>query len=315
MGTPRFAVPSLEILIRNEYPVKAVITATGKPAGRGLLPKEPAVKVAAMAHGIPVMQPADLRDDDFAAHLWDIAADLFVVVAFRMLPEKIWRIPRMGSINLHASLLPLYRGAAPINHAIINGESVTGVTTFMIDKEIDKGNILLQEETPIAENETAGSLHDRLMTLGAELLLRTVEEMAEGGLMPKPQSQIAAGRDLPAAPKISNRDCRINWSMPADRVYDFVRGLSPRPAAWTILVSGNKRLIMKIFETDKIPGTHSHTPGKVIDPGEKLVIAAGDGFIELKKILPEGRKPMSCSDFLRGFRLDPGAFMEQDPFL
>jgi methionyl-tRNA formyltransferase len=235
MGTPEFAVPSLEILIRSGYPVRAVVTAADKPAGRGLLVRKPAVKIVAEGNGIPVLQPSNLKDDGFIAMLRDFSADLFVVVAFRMLPEKVWMMPPMGTVNLHASLLPSYRGAAPINHAIINGDKITGVTTFLIEKEIDKGKILMQEKTDIGDAETAGNLHDRLKLLGASLLLKTIVAMTEGSIDPVPQDEMHVRENLPLAPKISKKDCRIDWSANADRIYDFVRGFSPYPAAWTNL--------------------------------------------------------------------------------
>ncbi len=308
MGTPRFAVPSLEILINNGYHVKAVVTSPDKPSGRGLKVRESEVKSFAIANDIAVLQPSNLKDDDFANVLRKLSADLFIVVAFRMLPEKVWSIPPMGTVNLHASLLPLYRGAAPINHAIINGEKITGVTTFLIEKEIDKGKILLQEKTGIAYNETAGSLHDKLMLTGAGLLLKTVEAMTKGKVKPISQDQMELPPELSAAPKISKNDCRINWSLPAEKIYDFVRGLSPYPAAWTKMVINGRTINLKVFEVDKISGSHSYPPGKVVDSTENIQIAAGEGIVVLKTIQAEGKKVMSCTDFLRGFRTMRPAF-------
>jgi methionyl-tRNA formyltransferase len=256
MGTPDFAVPSLEILVKNHYPVRAVVTAPDKPSGRGLNLRESAVKSYAVSAGIPVLQPVNLKDEFFVRQLAGFSADIFVVVAFRMLPERVWSIPTLGTINLHASLLPLYRGAAPINHAIINGESVTGVTTFIIDKEIDKGKILLQEKIEIGENEDAGSLHDRLMITGAGLVLKTIEAMASGTVSPKPQKDSEATVDLPAAPKLTKSVCRIDWSRPAEAIRNFVRGLSPYPAAWTKLMIDGRELNLKVLKlTDCRAGT------------------------------------------------------------
>ena len=224
-----------------------------------------------------------------------------------MLPEKIWAIPPMGTINLHASLLPLYRGAAPINHAIINGEKITGVTTFLIEKEIDTGNILLQERTEIGNNETAGDLHDRLMVAGARLLLKTIEAMIEGKVTPKPQGEIESREDLPAAPKISKIDCRINWSQPAERLYDFVRGLSPYPGAWTSLSSGNKIVNVKILEVEIIADAQTLTPGRVTEFQNDLIIATGKGSVLVKLLQPAGRRVMTGPEFLRGFRPGKGS--------
>jgi len=307
MGTPQFAVPSLEILIERGYLVRAAVTAPDKPSGRGLKMRESSVKLAAIANNIPVLQPSNLKDDELTERLRDFSADLFVVVAFRMLPEKIWAIPPMGTINLHASLLPLYRGAAPINHAIINGEKITGVTTFLIEKEIDTGNILLQERTEIGNNETAGDLHDRLMVAGARLLLKTIEAMTEGKVTPKPQGEIASREDLPAAPKISKIDCRINWSQPAERLYDFVRGLSPNPGAWTSLNSGKKIVNIKILEVEIIADAHTLTPGRVTELKNDLIVATGKGSVLVKLLQPEGRRVMTGPEFLRGFRPGKGS--------
>ncbi|MGF1584976.1 MAG: methionyl-tRNA formyltransferase [Bacteroidales bacterium] len=303
MGTPQFAVPSLEILIRNGYPVKAVVTAVDKPAGRGLKMRESAVKQVAVLNKIPVLQPVNLKDEGFVRKLSEISAELFVVVAFRMLPEKVWSIPPLGTINLHASLLPMYRGAAPINHAIINGDKITGVTTFVIEKEIDKGNILLQEKTEIADDETAGSLHDKLMDLGADLLLKTVGALAGNNIVPVPQDEMTLPEYLPPASKISKDDCRIDWSEDSDRIYNFIRGLSPYPAAWTTLDSGGKIINIKILEAGKLTSTHSLTPGTVTYTNGDLMIAAGNGSVRVMHIQAEGRRAMSTTDFMRGFRL------------
>ncbi len=311
MGTPEFAVPSLLILIQNDYPVKAVVTALDKPSGRGLKIREPAVKRVAVENGIPVLQPANLKDNKFIRQLKDISAELFVVVAFRMLPKNVWSMPPLGTVNLHASLLPLYRGAAPINHAIINGEKITGVTTFLIEKEIDKGKVLLQEKTDITDNDTAGNLHDRLMVIGARLLYKTVRALSEGDVNPMSQDKLVAPENPPRAPKISKNYCRINWLDPVDRIYNFVRGLSPYPAAWTILNSGEKVVKLKILEIEKIEGMmHDLSPGKVLKSDDNMLISAGDGNVLIKYLQPEGKRAMQGSEFLRGFRPVANAFCE-----
>jgi methionyl-tRNA formyltransferase len=302
MGTPRFAVPSLDILIQNGYPVKAVVTAVDKPSGRGLKIRESDVKRAAIASGIPVLQPPNLKDEGFERKLRELSADLYIVVAFRMLPENVWSIPPMGTVNLHASLLPSYRGAAPVNHAIINGEKVSGVTTFLIEKDIDTGKILLQEKVQITETDTAGTLHDRLMFIGSGLVLRTVEAITQGEVEPISQDQIQVPGDLPLAPKISKTDCRINWTEPVGKIYDFVRGLNPYPAAWTILHSSDRSVKLKIFEVEKIEGTRYASPGRVVVIKNDLVIGAGDGSVVVRKIQAEGKKLMSGSEFVKGFR-------------
>jgi methionyl-tRNA formyltransferase len=307
MGTPKFAVPSLEILLQNGYPVKAVVTAADKPSGRGLKIRESDVKRAAIANGIPVLQPPNLKDEGFEEKLRELSADLYIVVAFRMLPEKVWSIPPMGTVNLHASLLPCYRGAAPINHAIINGEKVSGVTTFFIEKAIDTGKILLQEKVLITETDTAGTLHDRLMFIGAGLVLKTVEEITQGEVEPISQDRIRVPGDIPLAPKISKTDCRIDWSEPVGKIYNFVRGLNPYPAAWTILHSADRVIKLKIFEIEKIEGEHYTSPGQVLVKKNDLVIGAGDGSVVVRKIQAEGKKLMSGSEFVKGFRPGPEA--------
>lgn len=308
MGTPQFAVPSLEILLSAGYPVKAVVTAPDKPSGRGLKISEPAVKKSAVAAKIPVLQPVNLKDDAFVQKLRQLDADLFVVVAFRMLPEIVWSMPPLGTVNLHASLLPLYRGAAPINHAIINGEKVTGVTTFLIEKEIDTGKILLQEEIMISGEDTAGSLHDRLMEAGAGLLLKTVSGIAGGTIEPVSQDVVALPGDLPRAPKISKNDCRIDWNEPVERIFNFVRGLSPYPAAWTSLHFGDRTIKLKIFEVEKTAKYSDIPPGRVEILKDQFIIGAADGSVILNRIQAEGRKAMAGSEFIKGFRPESGAY-------
>ncbi len=311
MGTPGFAVPPLEKLVEAGFNVIAVITAPDRPAGRGKKIRYSAVKQATLDlnlklladEKIPILQPANLKDPGFAEQLRTLKPDLQIVVAFRMLPEIVWRIPRTGTFNLHASLLPQYRGAAPINHAIINGETETGVTTFMIDENIDTGNILLQEKTTIGDHDTAGELHDRLMILGADLVLETVNRLISDNL--KPQSQdnlVPAMADLKKAPKIFKSHCRISWAHPGLKVYNMIRGLSPYPAAFTFLEkSGTKRILCKIYTSTFEILEHNESPGTVLSDGKSfLKVAVGDGYLRIHSIQQEGRRRMDVKDFLAG---------------
>ncbi|MCO6492536.1 MAG: methionyl-tRNA formyltransferase [Phaeodactylibacter sp.] len=295
MGTPEFAVPSLQILVENGYQVVGVITAADKLGGRGkkqLL--ESAVKKYAVSRGIPVLQPERLRDPGFLESLRRLEGNLFVVVAFRMLPEVVWSMPEHGTFNLHGSLLPKYRGAAPINWAIINGETETGVTTFLIKHEIDTGDLLLQKKMPVGDNETAGEVHDRMKVLGAEAVLETVRAIESGNYALKKQDDSQATK----APKIFHETCEINFSQPVQQVHDFIRGLSPYPAAWTSL-DGK---VLKILRTtiDRTP--HELAPGTFLsDNKEWLKIATQDGFVFVHELQLEGRRRMLVGDFLNGF--------------
>ncbi|RZL17992.1 MAG: methionyl-tRNA formyltransferase [Pedobacter sp.] len=297
MGTPDFAVASLDALVKADFDIVAVITAPDKPAGRGQKLNESAVKKYAVEHDIPVLQPEKLKNTEFLDQLKSFDADLQVVVAFRMLPEVVWNMPKKGTINLHGSLLPQYRGAAPINHAIINGEKESGVTTFFLTHEIDTGDIIQSATTPIADDETAGELHDKLMQIGAELLVKTVKAIKEDNYQeqPQPQSEV-----LKHAPKIFKEDCKIDWNQPTQQVYNLVRGLSPYPTAFTFL--NDKTL--KVFKAElesKEPGI---TAGGFLTDGKTyLKFAAKDGFIKLIDIQYEGKKRMLIEDFLRGMRL------------
>jgi len=297
MGTPDFAVASLDALVQANFNVVAVITAPDKPAGRGQKINESAVKRYAVEKGIPVLQPEKLKNPEFLEELKSYEADLQVVVAFRMLPEVVWNMPSKGTINLHGSLLPQYRGAAPINHAIINGEKESGVTTFFLTHTIDTGDIILSDKTPIADDETAGELHDKLMVIGANLLVKTVTAIAEGNFTEQPQPQ----RDvLKHAPKIFKDDCKINWNNPSQLIYNLIRGLSPYPTAFTLL--NDKTL--KIFKAElenKEPGIAAG--GFLSDGKTYLKFATKDGFIKLLDIQYEGKKRMLIEDFLRGMRL------------
>jgi methionyl-tRNA formyltransferase len=300
MGTPEFAVASLDALVRSGATIVGVVTAPDKPAGRGMKLQESAVKKYAVEKGLRVLQPEKLRNPQFLEELKSLAADLQVVVAFRMLPEAVWNMPPMGTINVHGSLLPHYRGAAPINWAIINGEPETGVTTFKLKHEIDTGDILLQERIPIGENETAGELHDRMKEVGAGLLVRTAKGLAEGSLQEVPQADIIANEEVVKhAPKIFTDTCRIDWSQPVDQIHNLIRGLSPYPAAFTQLQGKG----LKVFRSEKEITPPAHAPGELVtDSKHYLKIAAANGYIHLKEVQLEGKKRMAIEDFLRGFR-------------
>ena len=308
MGTPEFAVSSLKAILMAGYPVVGVITAPDKPAGRGKRLRMSAVKTFALQNNLPVLQPANLKDLDFIEQLKALGAELQVVVAFRMLPEVVWAMPPFGTINLHASLLPQYRGAAPINHAIINGEERTGLTTFLLQKEIDTGQILLQKELNIGFDENVGQLHDRMMELGAGLLTETLELIRTNQIQPIDQSAlIAKTKILKPAPKIFKEDCRINWNQDAIKVHNFIRGLSPYPAAYTILRNKNgKEINIKIFKAalEKTEGNHL-PPGSIKTNNKDFVhVNTQSGVICLLEVQMAGRKRMSVSDFLRGFQID-----------
>jgi len=297
MGTPDFAVASLDALVKAEFDIVAVITAPDKPAGRGQKLNESAVKKYAVEKGIPVLQPEKLKNPEFLETLKSYEADLQVVVAFRMLPEVVWNMPPKGTINLHGSLLPQYRGAAPINHAIINGEQESGVTTFFLTHEIDTGDIILSDSTPIADDDTAGELHDKLMMIGANLLVKTVKAIEAGNFTEQPQPQTDV---LKHAPKIFKDDCKIDWNNSAKQVHNLIRGLSPYPTAFTVL---NDK-VLKIFKAeieDKEPGIAAG--GFLTDGKTFLKFATKDGFIKILDIQYEGKKRMLIEDFLRGMRL------------
>ncbi|MFZ4862768.1 methionyl-tRNA formyltransferase [Sphingobacterium sp. Mn56C] len=297
MGTPDFAVASLKALLDNGEHVVAVVTAADKPAGRGQKLHESAVKVYAQEKGIPVLQPEKLKDPAFIAHLKSFNADLQVVVAFRMLPEVVWNMPPLGTINVHGSLLPQYRGAAPINHAVINGEKETGVTTFLLQHEIDTGNILLAHKVAIQEQDNAGSIHDKLMIAGAETLIRTIQGLREGSLKPIPQDDIQVS-ELKHAPKIFKEDCKIDWNNSTEKVFNKIRGLSPYPTAFTYLADK----VLKIYEaSQEISAVHVPAGNYITDGKSYLKYATNDGYIHLLTIQIEGKKRMSIQEFLRGF--------------
>lgn len=310
LGTPDFAVESLRRMVEGGYNVAAVVTATDKPAGRGHKMLQSAVKQYALSVGLPVLQPQKLRDPEFLAELRAIGADLFVVIAFRMLPEAVWAMPRLGTFNLHAALLPRYRGAAPINRAVMAGDTETGVTTFFLDHDIDTGDIIDRERITIGPDENVGSVHDRLMTLGADLTLRTLDKIIAGTLKTTPQSLIVeSGIEATPAPKIFKEDCRIDWNRTADEIHNHVRGLSPYPAAWTQIDDTDAPLTIKIFETRKEPSPPTDAaPGTVtIDSdGKGIIVATGspDTAIRILSLQPSGKRRMNADEWLRGSRAD-----------
>ena len=306
MGTPDFAVPSLDILLKNDCNVVGVITVPDKPAGRGLELHQSAVKKYALEKGLKILQPEKLKDETFLNQLKELKADLQVVVAFRMLPEVVWKMPRLGTFNLHASLLPQYRGAAPINWAIINGEKETGATTFFLQHEIDTGKIIFREKVNIGENETAGELHNQLMNTGANLVLKTVQVIESGNAEQTDQSAfVKKGEELKTAPKIFKESCKINWTKTADEIHNLIRGLSPYPSAFTELKSiEGKMFPVKIFEIKKEAITHSHLPGKILTDSKHFIkVAATGGLIDVLELQLAGKKRMRVEEFLRGFPL------------
>ena len=298
MGTPEFAVASLQALLNAGEKIVAVVTAPDKPAGRGQKIQESAVKKFAVANHLPVLQPTNLKDPDFIEQIRNYGADLQVVVAFRMLPKAVWNMPPKGTINLHASLLPQYRGAAPINHAIINGETESGVSTFLLQHEIDTGNILFSEKAPILPDDTAEDLHDKLMKIGAQLLVKTVQAISKGTIegIPQPESN----EQLKAAPKIHKEDCRINWDRPVQEIYNLIRGLSPYPTAFTLI----EEKILKIYKAKPEFIQVNERPGTPLSDGKTyLKFACKDGYIHILDLQIQDKKRMGVSDFLRGFRL------------
>ena len=307
LGTPDFAVPSLNILKINNYNIVGVVTSLDKPSGRGLEIHSSPIKEYAIANGLKIFQPEKLKDENFLADLKKLKADLFIVVAFRMLPNAVWNMPPLGTFNLHASLLPQYRGAAPINWAIINGEKETGVTTFFLQQEIDTGRIILQEKTAINPDETAGELHDRLMVMGADLVLKTVQVIESGKYKTKKQSvDIKSNTILHTAPKLFRDNCKINWKNNIEDIHNFVRGLSPYPCAWTQFVSPLKNdYITKIYKTKMEPFPTS-LPLKTIltDKKTHLKIVVKGGFLHILEIQVPNRKKTGIAEFLRGYKVD-----------
>jgi len=305
MGTPEFAVATLGSLLMNEFNVVGVVTAPDKPSGRGRKMTKSAVKEFAELSNLPLLQPSSLKDQEFINQLKTLNADIFIVVAFRMLPEDVWKIPPLGTVNLHASLLPDYRGAAPINHAIINGESITGITTFLIDEKIDTGNILLREEVQIFPFENAGDLHDRLMKQGARLVIKTIIGITENKLHAFPQVQKHGDEVSPKlAPKIHPNDCIIDWNNDAVRLHNFIRGLAPYPCAKSWFKGDSSIVSFKIFESKPEIEKHTHKPGTIISDGKYfLKISCKDGYLSIASLQLEGKKRMNTVEFLRGFRV------------
>lgn len=306
LGTPEFAVESLDRIHSAGYDIAAVVTMPDKPAGRGHKLLQSPVKQWAVAHDIKVLQPVRLKDQAFVDELQSLNANLFVVIAFRMLPEVVWRMPELGTFNLHASLLPRYRGAAPINHAVMNGDTKTGVTTFFLKHEIDTGDIIAQRSIDIAPDEDAGSVHDRLMLLGADLTLETLQGIVDGTLRTISQSELlTAGEEPTPAPKIFRETCEIDWNRPAGEIHNHVRGLAPYPAAWTRLTlpgqtGATEMKVLKVTSS----GNTSLDPGQaIVDHGRLIVGCAGQTAVEILQLKPEGKRAMSAADFLRGLHL------------
>lgn len=306
MGTPDFAVGILDMLLTKGYSIVGVITAPDRPAGRGRKLNESAVKRYAVDKGIRVLQPTNLKDVNFLENLKSLRANLQIVVAFRMLPKVVWKMPEYGTFNLHASLLPQYRGAAPINWAIMNGETKTGVTTFFIDEKIDTGAIILQDETAITKKDNAEDLHDRLMDLGAKTVLKTVQRIQDGNFETIEQ---ITDDDLKVAHKIHRETCEINWNRPLETIYNFIRGLSPYPAAWTTLYNGDQHIISKIYETSIEKCQHDLTYGALVFNKKELKVAVQGGYLKLEEIQLQGKKRMLIKDVLNGLNLENNAKM------
>ena len=301
-GTPEFAASQLEAILNAGYEVAAVVTMPDKPAGRGRKIQFSEVKKTALEHGLPLLQPDKLREPEFLKHLSELEANLFVVVAFRMLPAAVWQMPRLGTFNLHASLLPQYRGAAPINFAIINGESETGLTTFFLNEEIDKGAVIMREKVPIRPNQTAGELHDELMLMGNKVVVETLKKIENGEAVAQAQNELCQGIELKHAPKISKEFCAIPWDNDCLTVYNHIRGLSPYPAAHTRLRSDDgDEIEMKVFASEMELCQHGLPIGNVVTDNKKyLKIVLSDGFLHLTTVQQAGKKSMPIEDFLRG---------------
>ena len=301
MGTPEFAVNILKNILEDGYKVAAVITAPDKPAGRGRKLQESAVKIFALAQGLRVLQPTNLKAPDFINQLKEINPNVQVVVAFRMLPKAVWALPEYGTFNLHASLLPNYRGAAPINWAIINGEKSTGVSTFFIDDKIDTGEIILKKEVVINPDEIAGELHDKLMDAGGLLVTETLSLIREDKVVTQRQDSMGIFKE---APKLTKDNTKIDWSRPVQKIFDHIRGLNPYPAAWCELINGNDSIPVQVFDVELEIIDHNYPVGKIISNGKNMKVAAAGGFIEIIAIKLPGKRKMKVSDLLNGFKLE-----------
>jgi len=304
MGTPGFAVSILKKLVEEGKNVVGVITAPDKPAGRGRKLHASAVKEYAVTKDLPILQPTNLKDEHFLKELESLQANLHIVVAFRMLPKVVWKMPKHGTFNLHASLLPEYRGAAPINWAIINGEKKTGVTTFYIDEKIDTGEIILKSEVPISKNETAGSLHDKLMDAGSDLVVKTVEKIEEDTISTKPQPLVG---EIKEAPKLTTENTKINWSRTAGVIDLFIRGLSPYPVAWTTLINDEEELKMKIYEAEAVLEEHANEIGNISTTKKEIKVATKDGYLYIKELQLPGKRKMDAASLLNGFTFNQNA--------
>ena len=303
MGTPEFAVATLDAIVKADYEVVGVITAPDKPAGRGRKLNESAVKKYAVQNGLHLMQPTNLKNEEFLNELESLQADIQVVVAFRMLPKVVWDMPKHGTFNLHASLLPNYRGAAPINWAIINGETKTGVTTFFIDEKIDTGNIILREETSIGEDEILASLHDRLMNIGSQLVVKTLDLVQDGNVKTIPQPI----EDLKPAPKIYTETCKINWEDSLENIYNLIRGLNPYPAAWTTLYNNEQEVKVKIYDVSKEIAEHNIAIGSVLVDNREIKIAVNNGYLKIHSLQIAGKRKMDSKSLLNGFTFEEDA--------
>ncbi|TYP98708.1 methionyl-tRNA formyltransferase [Tenacibaculum adriaticum] len=303
MGTPDFAVTILKHLVENDYNVVGVITAVDKPAGRGRKLHQSAVKEYALSQNLPILQPKNLKNEDFLADLKKWNADLQIIVAFRMLPKLVWAMPKYGTFNLHASLLPEYRGAAPINWAIINGETKTGVTTFFIDDKIDTGEIILQKEIEVKEDEIVGELHDKLMYLGAGLVSQTIDLIEKGNVKTTKQPDL----EEKSAPKLYPHNCKIDWSKSLNDIYNHIRGLNPYPAAWTNINNDDDEISAKIYGVSKEFENHHLEPGKIITSKKELKVAVKDGYLVINEIKLSGKKKMDAASLLNGFQFSENA--------
>lgn len=313
LGTPEFAVESLEAIIAKGFDVVGVVTMPDKPAGRGHKMYQSPVKECAQRHGIPVLQPVKLKDPEFVEQLRSLDADLFVVIAFRMLPEVVWSMPRLGTFNLHASLLPRYRGAAPINRAVMNGDTETGVTTFFLKHEIDTGDIISQERIAILPTDNVGDVHDKLMHLGARLTVETIQSIIDGTLTTTPQDELIGDTEPTPAPKIFKEDCEIDWRRPAVEIHNHVRGLSPYPAAWSTLISDGIELgAMKIFETRIEEDGEKLAPGEIAVDGDTMYVGTGTAPINILSLQAPGKRRVAVADYLRGAHLAEPRFKTAD---